>query len=128
MLAPSAYDARSVAQSRVRVADYFLGEITERLKAIDTKCFESQELRAACAMLRTVREDALRVLQKTPTRPLSPELEKRRLRNEALEATQFSSKIVWIERLRAMGDFRQMKIHLLSTLQLRQQIERESAV
>lgn len=128
MLARNAYDHRSVAQSKVRIADRFLGEITERLQIIDPKNFEAQELRGACTTLRTARAEALRVLQEIPETELSPQQEQRRLRNEAIEATELGTKLVFIDKLRAQGDFRQARVHILSTLQLRHQIEKESSL
>lgn len=52
---------------------------------------------------------------------------KRRRINEATEAQQVASTCAFIDRLRAMGDFRQAKIHYGSVLQIRRTIEHETS-
>lgn len=122
------YDERSVAMSKVRIADRFLNEIEDRLKVINGDNFEAQELRSAQKTFKTEKELALSALHYLPIPRLSPDEEKRRQRNEVIEASTVADKCLFVERLRAMGDFRQMKIHMLSTLRIRHQIEKEAAL
>ena len=126
--ATSNFDAIAVCESRIRLANRFTEEIDARLKIVQPDGYEAQELRAARHELSRAIAIAQEKLQKLPRPPkLDSEGERRRRINEAREAEAVSNTLAFVETLRAQGDHRQARIHLLAAIDHRADIERETA-
>lgn len=122
------YDHYAVLRSQIRLSTRFIAELTEHLRTLKGETYERQELSAAVLDFRWAKEKAEKQLASLPAQPALDEVaEKRRRINEATEAQQVASTCAFIERLRAMGDFRQAKIHYGSVLQIRRTIEHETS-
>lgn len=129
MLAPRIrYNIHAVHRSRLRLCTQFMTSIDARLKIIGEDTFEGQELSSARKTLVTAQARAKAALEELPAQQLNEAEEERRRMNEVLESQQVAMKLAFVEKLRACGDYRQAKIHLLATLQIRREIENESTL
>lgn len=125
--AASNFDAAAVCESRIRLADRFTKDIDARLKIVQPDGYEAQELRAArydLSCMKAVAEKKLQTLP--PPRKLDSEGVRRRQINEGREVEAVKSKLAFVEKLRAEGDYRQARIHLLAALEHRAEIEWET--
>lgn len=122
------FDHHAVLRSQIRLSTRFITELLEHLRTLKGDTYERQELSAAVLDFRWAKEKAEKQLAALPAQPsLDESAEHRRRLNEATEAQQVASTVAFIDRLRAMGDFRQAKIHYGSLLQIRRTIEHETS-